>query len=183
MSFTFPKSESKKRGYLPEQVDSFISRAREQFNNPQLDVVTANEVRNTEFDLVNGGYRIESVDLAMDKLEDSFAAREIDSQRLQNGAYALEDRQSRLAELIHGRTQRPKGKKFSNTGYLLRGYSRKQVDSLCEHIERGIQSDSSLLLKDVRRAVFDARRRGYSESQVDAFIDRVIELIQIDQAR
>lgn len=183
MSFTFPTSDSKKRGYLPEQVDAFIGRAREQFTNPDLDVVTANEVRNTEFDVVPGGYRIELVDGAMDKLEDSFASRELKRQQAANGNYALDDRRSKLASLIRGRTERPKGQRFTNTGYLLRGYSRKQVDALCEHIERHLVSGAELQLTEVRRVVFDARRRGYSESQVDAFIDRVIELIQIDQNR
>jgi DivIVA domain-containing protein len=183
MSFTFPRVESKKPGYAPEQVDQFLSRARAQFNNPVDGGVTAHEVRNTEFDLIHGGYAPEVIDGAMDKLEDSFAGREIQRQKAEKGSYALDDRLARVIELVRGRINRPKGLRFSNTGLLLRGYSRKQVDALCEHITRHFDSQAPISIDEVRRVVFNAKRGGYVESQVDAFIDRVIEAIQIEQNR
>jgi DivIVA domain-containing protein len=183
MSFTFPKTDSKKVGYSPEQVDAFLNRARTQFSNPVEGGVTAYDVRNTEFDLVRGGYLPEAIDSAMDKLEDSFASRELQRQKLERGSYALEDRLARVVELIRGRIERPKGKRFSNTGFLLRGYSRKQVDALCEHIARHLDSQAPMTMDQVRRVVFNAKRGGYSEAQVDAFIDRVIEALQIEQSR
>jgi DivIVA domain-containing protein len=183
MSFTFPRVESKKPGYAPEQVDQFLSRARAQFNNPVDGGVTAHEVRNTEFDLIHGGYAPEVIDGAMDKLEDSFAGREIQRQKAEKGSYALDDRLARVIELVRGRINRPKGQRFSNTGLLLRGYSRKQVDSLCEHITRHFDSQAPISIDEVRRVVFNAKRGGYVESQVDAFIDRVIEALQIEQNR
>ena len=183
MSFTFPRVGAKKPGYSPEQVDVFLARARAQFNNPVDGGVSAHDVRNTEFDLVRGGYSPEVIDGAMDKLEDSFAAREIQRQKTEKGSYALEDRLSRVIELIRGRVERPKGKKFSTTGVLLRGYSRKQVDALCEHIARHLDSQAPLALDEARRVVFNSKRRGYVEAQVDAFLDRVIEALQIEQNR
>jgi DivIVA domain-containing protein len=183
MSFTFPKAAPKQPGYTPAQVEEFLTRAREQFNNPVENGVTAHDVRNTEFDLVHGGFIPEVVDGAMDKLEDSFAAREISRQKIEKGSYALEDRLSRVVDLIRGRATRPQGKRFSNTGLLLRGYSRKQVDALCEHIARHFDSQAPITIDEVRRVVFNAKRGGYVEAQVDAFIDRVIEALQIEQNR
>jgi DivIVA domain-containing protein len=183
MSFTFPRVDAKKPGYSPEQVDQFLTRARAQFNNPVDGGVTAHDVRNTEFDLVHGGYSPEVIDGAMDKLEDSFASREIQRQKVERGSYALDDRLARVVELIRGRIERPKGQRFANTGLLLRGYSRKQVDALCEHIVRHLDSEAPLTIDEVRRVVFNAKRGGYVEAQVDAFIDRVIEALQIEQNR
>lgn len=183
MSFTFPKVDSKQSGYLPAQVDAFIARAREQFNDGSANLVTAHDVRNTEFDLIHGGYSPEIVDGAMDSLEDSFASREISRQKIERGSYAVEDRLSRVTELVQGRTERPKGHRFSRTGFLLRGYSKKQVDQLCEHIERHLFSGVEINLAQVRRVVFSAKRGGYVEAQVDAFIDRVVELLQLEQNR
>lgn len=183
MSFTFPRVDAKKPGYSPEQVDQFLTRARAQFNNPVDGGLTAHDVRNTEFDLVHGGYSPEVIDGAMDKLEDSFASREIQRQKIERGSYALDDRLARVIELIRGRIERPKGQRFANTGLLLRGYSRKQVDALCEHIVRHLDSEAPLAIDEVRRMVFNAKRGGYVEAQVDAFIDRVIEALQIEQNR
>lgn len=183
MSFTFPRVSDKKPGYEASQVDLFLSRARAQFTNPVDGGVTAHDVRNTEFDLVHGGYAPDIIDAAMDKLEDSFASRELQRQKLEKGSYALDDRHSRVVELIRGRVERPKGKRFASTGLLLRGYSRKQVDALCEHILRHLESEAPIQIDDVRRVVFDAKRGGYVEAQVDAFIDRAIEALQIEQNR
>lgn len=183
MSFTFPTAGPKKPGYEPSQVDEFLSRARSQFTNPVDTGVTAHDVRNTEFDIVDGGFIPDIVDGAMDKLEDSFAAREIQRQKTEKGSYALDDRLSRVVELIRGRLARPRGKRFANTGLLLRGYSRKQVDSLCEHITRHLDSKAPISIAEVRRVVFNAKRGGYKEAQVDAFLDRVIEALQIEQNR
>jgi DivIVA domain-containing protein len=183
MSFTFPRVEAKKPGYSPEQVDAFLARARAQFNSPLDGGVSAHDVRNTEFDLVRGGYSPEVIDSAMDKLEDSFAARELQRQKTEKGSYALDDRLARVVELVRGRVERPKGKKFSSTGFLLRGYSRKQVDSLCEHVARHLDSKAPISIEQVRRVVFNVKRGGYAEAHVDAFIDRVIETLQIEQNR
>jgi hypothetical protein len=112
MSFTFPRVDAKKPGYSPEQVDQFLTRARAQFNNPVDGGVTAHDVRNTEFDLVHGGYSPEVIDGAMDKLEDSFASREIQRQRVERGSYALDDRLARVVELIRGGSNALRGSDF-----------------------------------------------------------------------
>lgn len=183
MSFTFPRVDKNKPGYSAEQVDNFLAQARGQFTSPVEGGISAHDVRNTEFDLVHGGYAPDVIDAAMDKLEDSFASREIQRQKTAKGSYALDDRLARVLELVRGRVERPRKKRFSSTGLLLRGYSRKQVDALCEHIARHLDSGASIGMDDVRRVVFNAKRGGYVEAQVDAFIDRIIEALQIEQNR
>jgi DivIVA domain-containing protein len=183
VSFSFKIANKNTLGYDMGQVDDFISRARAQFAEPNSSVVAADAVRSVEFDLVKGGYLIEPVDAAIERLEETFAAREIQRQKSEKGAYALDDRLARVTEIVRGRLQRPRGKKFSSTGWLLRGYSRKQVDALCDRISRHLESGLELSPAEVRRSIFQAKRGGYAESQVDAFIDRVIEVLQIEAAR
>ena len=183
MSFSFPKESTKDSGYNPEQVDSFVELARRQFNDASLGLLTADQVRNTEFDLVSSGYVIGAVDTALDRLEDSFSAREIAHQKITRGDEALADRLARLIEIVKGRTERPKRLKFKSTGWLLRGYNRKQVDNLCDQIALHLGSGTKLPLNVVRRSTFKVKRGGYVESQVDAFIDRVVEVLQIEANR
>lgn len=181
MSFQFPSVAPKLLGYAPDQVDLFVQQARAQFEDPTVETVTANSIRNTEFDLVKGGYLISAVDTAMDRLEDTFAAREIQRQKLFRGDFAVNDRKARIIEIIAGRLERPKRKRFASTGRLLRGYSRSQVDALCSQIDAHLNKKVPLSINSIRRAIFKATRGGYRESQVDAFLDRVVELLQIEK--
>lgn len=183
MSYSFPIAEAKKSGYDKAQVDKFVDLARQQYGDSNLEIVTSNIIRNTEFDLVDAGYLISAVDTAMDRLEDAFAAREIQRQRLFRGEFAVSDRLERIVEIVKGRLSRPKRKKFSHVVWLLRGYDRKQVDALCTQIENHLSDGISLQLNVVRRSIFKAKRGGYVESEVDAFIDRVIEILQIEKNR
>lgn len=183
MSFSFPLAQPEKPGYEKSQVDSFVAMARAQYADASQDILTANQLRNTEFDLVHGGYDLVAVDTAMDRLEDAFAAREIQRQKLFRGDFAVNDRLERITEIVRGRLERPKRKKFSNVGFLLRGYDRKQVDLLCAQVADHLNSGNQLHLNVVRRAIFTAKRGGYVESQVDAFIDRVVEILQIEKNR
>lgn len=181
MSFSFPLAQPDKPGYEKSQVDSFVAMARSQYADASQEILTANQLRNTEFDLVHGGYDLIAVDAAMDRLEDAFASREIQRQKLFRGDFAVKDRLERISEIVRGRLDRPKRKKFSSVGYLLRGYDRKQVDQLCAQVKEHLESGTQLQLNIVRRAIFKAKRGGYVESQVDAFIDRVVEILQIEK--
>ena len=181
MSFSFPLAQPDKPGYDQAQVDAFVSLARRQYADAAQEILTANQLRNTEFDLVHGGYDLFAVDAAMDRLEDAFAAREIQRQKLFRGDFAVKDRLARITEIVVGRLERPKRKKFSSVGWLLRGYDRKQVDLFCSQIEQHLKSGSQIQLNVVRRAIFQSKRGGYVESQVDAFIDRVVEILQIEK--
>lgn len=180
MSYSFPSASDKTLGYDKTQVDKFISRARTQFQDPSLSLITSDETRRSEFDLVLSGYEISRVDAAMESLENEFAAREIKGQKLSRGEWAVEDRLARLTEIVSGRLQRKKRQRFKNTGLLIRGYNRAQVDSLCESIQAHLVAGAPMKLNHVRRAVFTLRRRGYAEAQVDAFLDRVMEILHIE---
>ena len=181
MSYSFPAAAPNEPGYDKNQVDSFINHARAQYSDPSLEVVTSNQLRNTEFDLVKGGFEISAVDTAMDRLEDTFARREIERQRTLRGQSAVLDRLERITEIVRGRLIRPKRKKFSSVGWLLRGYSRSQVDQLCAQIQKHLDAGDKLQLNVVRRSIFKAKRGGYVEAQVDAFLDRVAEILQIEK--
>lgn len=183
MSYSFPAAEAKELGYDPVQVDKFVELARVQYADSNLELVTSNLIRNTEFDLVAAGYQIQTVDTAMDRLEDAFAAREIQRQKLFRGEFAVNDRLDRIIEIVKARISRPKRQKFSRVTWILRGYDRKQVDALCQQIENHLSNGVPLQLNVVRRSIFRAKRGGYVESQVDAFIDRVVEILQIEKNR
>ncbi len=181
MSFSFPRAATKANGYVPEQVDAFIAKAREQYSNPESGQLEASDLRAIEFDFVAGGYSIGAVDSAIDRLEDSFAKRETARQRAKAGDAAVADHLARVVEIIRARLNRPARKKFSSAGFLLRGYSKKQVDSLCSQIAIHFESQAAISVDDVRRVIFKAKRGGYVESQVDAFIDRVIEALHLER--
>lgn len=177
---SFPRSAPKSSGYVPEQVDAFIAKAREQFSNQHASILESSDLRAIEFDFVQGGYSIGAVDSAIDKLEDTFASREIARQRAKAGDGAVADHLARVQEIVTGRLVRPAKKRFGSTSFLLRGYSKKQVDALCAQLISHFEGGQPIGIEQVRRVIFKATRGGYVESQVDAFIDRVIEALHIE---
>jgi DivIVA domain-containing protein len=112
VSYSFPSANDKTFGYDKTQVDKFINQARNQFQDPSLSLITSDETRRSEFDLVLGGYEISRVDAAMESLENEFASREIKRQKLSRGEWAVEDRLARLTEIVSGRLQRKKRQRF-----------------------------------------------------------------------
>ncbi|MEY4310885.1 MAG: hypothetical protein RLZ71_811 [Actinomycetota bacterium] len=182
MSFSFPKSKKSAYGYEPTEVDAFIAKAREQYARSEADLLASLDLRRTEFKLVKGGYSISAVDSAIDKLEDTFADREISRLRMRGGFEALHERKMEIKLALVGRLERKRGKRFKNTGLILRGYNRRQVERFLTRVEKHIESGDALSLDYVRRIIFKASRGGYAENQVDAFIDRVVELLQIERA-
>jgi len=181
VSYSFPL-EPKGLGYSPAEVDEFIGRARRQFEDPSQYLVSSGLARHATFSLVKGGYSIAAVDTAIDRLEDTFAQKELAKQRAEQGDFAMDDRLSRYIDSLRGRIDRPKGKRFKHSSWPLRGYAPKQVDSFCQSIERYLVSGATLTAADVRGQLFKAKRGGYAENQVDAFLDRAIEVIQLRKA-
>ena len=181
MSYSFPKQE-KGLGYAPAEVDEFIGKARLQFEDPSQFLVSSGFARHATFSMVKGGYAIAAVDTAIDRLEDTFAQKEISHQLADQGAFALDDRLARFIESLQGRSDRRKTKRFKRVSWPLRGYSPKQVDTFCMMLERYLFSNATLVPSDIRGQLFKVKRGGYSETQVDAFLDRAIEVIQLRQA-
>lgn len=181
MSYEFAKVKNRKYGYSPEQVDSFVEMARQQYEHPEGHLLGADRIRETEFDLVRGGYDVSSVDAALDRIEDALANREIMRKRETRGDFAITDQLERITEIVRGRIDRPKNKRFDRAAWPARGYNRKQVDRLCNLIVEHLVNGEALTMSEVRRIVFSAQRGGYAENQVDAFIDRVIQILHIER--
>ncbi len=179
MSFPFPHAKPRKLGYAPAEVDAFIAEARTAFNNNEDGVRL--QIREREFALVKGGYSVTAVDVAMDRLEDSFSARALAKLVSERGQETLSERANELRVLLVGRLERPRSKRFKSTGPILRGYSRKEVDTFLARVSSHIDTRTALSLDDVRKVIFTPKRGGYAENQVDAFIDRVIELLQVEK--
>lgn len=176
-----PRVKGRRFGYEPEQVDAFLSMARQQYDNPSGHLLTAERIRETEFDLIRGGYEVASVDTALDRIEDALADREISRKRESRGVESVTDHLLRLREIVVGRADRPKGKRFARVSWPSRGYNRKEVDKLCKLILEHIINEEKLTMAEVRRIVFSAQRGGYAENQVDAFIDRVVQILHIER--
>jgi len=127
VSYSFP-TETKGKGYDPAEVDDFIAKARRQFEDPSQFLVSSGLARHATFGLVKGGYSIAAVDAALDRLEDSFAQKELAKARVEQGDFALDDRLARFSDSLQGRIDRPRGKRFKHAAWPLRGYAPKQVD-------------------------------------------------------
>jgi DivIVA domain-containing protein len=179
MSFPFPNAKPNKLGYRPAEVDDFIAESRDVFNSNQIDAIP--DIREKEFTLEKGGYSVSAVDAALDRLEDTFAARRlqrsIDTGQLDD----LLDKLNELKVLLVGRVERPTRNRFSTTGFVFRGYSRKEVDVFVRLVNSHLNGGQKMSVDAVRKVLFTPKRGGYVESQVDLFIDKVVELIQIEK--
>ena len=179
---TFERVERNKYGYNAKQVDAFLSRARNSFENPgnTADPVASADVRDVAFDPVKGGYDAQSVDAALDRLEDAFARRERDDLINQQGEEAWLRQIGKLSGILRGRLHRPDGERFRRPARKrTRSYNVQDVDSLCVQLIDYLENDQPLSVDTVRRAVFRAAKgdEGYDEAQVDVFLDRVVELM------
>lgn len=181
MVYQFAKVSSRKYGYESNQVDAFIEMARQQYDSPEGHLLSAERIRETEFDLVHAGYEIAAVDSALDRIEDALADRELQRKRATRGPESVADHLSRIREVVQQRASRPKRKRFSRVTWPSRGYSVREVDKLCNLILEHIVNQEKLTMSEVRRIVFTATRGGYAENQVDAFIDRVVQILHIER--
>jgi DivIVA domain-containing protein len=179
---TFERVERNKYGYNAKQVDAFLSRARTSFENPgnASEPVASSDVRDVAFDPVKGGYDAQSVDAALDRLEDAFARRERDELINAQGEEAWLRQIGKLSGILRGRLHRPDGERFRRPARKrIRSYNVQDVDALCIQLIDYLENDQPLSVDTVRRAVFRAAKgdEGYDEAQVDVFLDRVVELM------
>jgi DivIVA domain-containing protein len=177
---TFTRSPWYGRGYAPDQVDAFLERARSALQRPgQYGGVSARQVRTVGFDLVRGGYVVDEVDAALDRLEDELAQRERDAgvQRLGRQAWLAEATSG--AQALRNRLARPDGERFPRGQGLELGYSRADVDALCHQLAAYFAAGEAVPAEEVRAAVFRSAlgSRGYREGPVDVFLDRVVEVL------
>jgi DivIVA domain-containing protein len=168
------------RGYSPKQVDTLFDLAKQQYENPNLVLVRASDLRGLRLDLVRGGYATNQVDAALDNLEDHFIAAEVSAFRERFGDQELAKRYSELRDALIPRLNRESLKRFARVSILARGYDRKKVDELCDQLLAHFDGASKLKVSDLRRIQFHSKRHGYSMPQVDSFLDRAIEAIQLE---
>lgn len=178
MSYSFKQSGRRKLGYDMNQVDEFLQRAREQYSNPNNNLVTVLDVRTARFKLVKNGYSISVVDAALEKLEDAFAASEYQSELRKTGSSEFSEDLQVIHDMVLARTNRANGKKFTKRRWPNKGYSVKEVDKFCSLLGNMLETKADLTVKEVRVATFKSKRGGYAEYQVDAFLEKVVEVLQ-----
>ena len=182
VSDTFPHASRLAKGYEVKQVEAFLARARSAYEDagrsPQM---TSWHVRTVGFDLVRGGYDVEAVDAALDRIEDAFARREKQRGEERAGVAGWQTQLRTQEQSLRAQLARPDGQRFPHGTGLELTYDIDQVDDLCQSIEESFALGRPLAPDSVRLAVFKSRRgsRGYREASVDAFLDRVVELLVV----
>lgn len=174
----FPTVGKNKRGYDRAEVDAFIALARDQYARPDSKVINWKSLVATGFQLVKDGYDPVAVDKAIDKLEDTFAERDVKSPAFRFPVVNQGEELIKLRGLLALRVSRPKGKKFERVGVLGVGYSRKSVDAVVALVGEFLEDPEILELDELRALKFKVVRGGYIESQVDTYIDRLVEFAQ-----
>lgn len=176
---SFPLAERGQLGYQPEEVDAFLERARDTYDQGAdvLSPVTALEIRGLAFPLKKRGYSARFVDAAMDRLEEVFYERERRARMAQIGEEAWWAEVGQLLREVRGRLDRPRGKRFRTRGIFASGYRKSQVDAFLDRVSALFAGDDQLTTAEVRGVVFHSQWRGYNEDQVDALLDAVVELL------
>ncbi|WP_165067601.1 DivIVA domain-containing protein [Marisediminicola senii] len=179
MSTTFPRTRRPRLGYRVEQVEDFLEEARRAYDAGAVGdgVITSQTIRHTAFELIKGGYETDTVDAALERLEDAFALRERERALKQRGDDAYyADARVRAQEILD-RLARPAGERFTRAGRLTAGYHVGDVDAFADLLVAYFRDGVPLTITEVRTAAFRSRRGGYSEPQVDLVIDAVIDVM------
>jgi DivIVA domain-containing protein len=175
----FSTVEGTKRGYHPEQVDGLISRARRQYEQPSLELMTSGVLQAARFSLVEGGYEVSEVDNAIARIADQFEEQEI-ARQLRSGAHRQLRRElDELIERIGERLDRGFSRAFSKASG---GYDPKLVRQVFARVKI---SDGSIELIDtleLRSQPLGYRRKGLSRLEVDEFLGLVIAAVQRQRA-
>jgi DivIVA domain-containing protein len=179
VSTTFPKARRSSQGYDIAQVEDFLEDARRAYSaTPGTPAVLSSRgIRSTAFALQKGGYATASVDAALERLEDAFAARERDIAIAAQGERAWYERVRGEAQEILDRVAGHGGARFDRVSSFTLGYDRKGVDAFCERLVDYFQNGRALPIDAVRTVTFRSVRGGYREVQVDAVLDAAIDVM------
>ena len=175
-SAAFPEARGREKGYEKRAVDEFLARARNAFEAGG-EPLTAMEVRQISFPLVRHGYAISSVDAALGRIEDAFAARERRLALSESGVGAWVGQTKETAQVVLDRLSRPRGHRFARVNPLRYGYRIDEVDLVADKISRYLETGDSVSVEQVRAVAFRMQRGGYRETQVDAVLDAVVEVM------
>ena len=175
----FPEAPRRSKGYDKHAVDAFLSRAKDSFDRPvgEEGTLSAAEIRQVAFPLVKRGYAIPSVDSALGRIEDAFAARERQAVVTRAGAREWVGRSKELAQVVLDRLSRPKGERFDRVSILRYGYRVSEVDLVADKIAAYLESGDDVTVEQIRSVAFRMQRGGYREMQVDAALDAVVEVM------
>ncbi|WP_203579636.1 DivIVA domain-containing protein [Microbacterium hibisci] len=173
---SFPETRGREKGYDKQPVDEFLARARASFEQAG-DGLTSADVRQVAFPLVRHGYTIASVDAALGRIEDAFAARERSSAVAEQGARAWVGHTRELAQEVLDRLSRPAKERFDRVSVLRYGYRIAEVDLVADKLARYLETGDSVTVEQVRAVAFRMQRGGYRETQVDAVLDAVVEVM------
>jgi DivIVA domain-containing protein len=172
----FPEARGREKGYDREAVDAFLARARAAFEVGG-ESMTAADVRRAAFPLVRKGYAIPSVDAALGRIEDAFAAREREWAVANGGAREWVGKTRETAQEVLDRLSRPRGRRFDRVSSLRYGYRIDEVDLVSDKISRFLETGENVTVEQVRGVAFRMQRGGYREAQVDAVLDAVVEVM------
>ncbi|QPL06227.1 MULTISPECIES: DivIVA domain-containing protein [Actinomyces] len=177
MSGMFPKVGALRRGYRTEQVDRYFTTAHEIYDAGDLEEMDSEGVRTVAFDVVHGGYRPDSVDAALDRLEAAFLQQRRSDIVSRLGRDAWMRQVADLATSLYPRLLRPAGERFAPA--RRRGYSREEVDALMDRVAAYFDSAATLTSEQVRGAMFTSARgaKAYEERSVDRYLARVVEVL------
>ena len=177
VSTTFTRVKKSQRGYDIDEVEDFLEEVKRAYQQDASATVDAEAIRTVGFGLVKGGYKVEEVDQALDRLEDEFAKRAKEQLLARGGKDALFSGVRGAAKELLARLKRKKGQKFRRAGWLRQGYDRKQVDAFAERLVDYFESREQLTIAEVRAVAFTPKSNGYSEAQVDGVLDSVVEIM------
>ena len=178
----FARAAETEPGYKRSEVDRLFTRLAEDYEKlsgaaelPE-DLYTSRRIRQVVFREEPGGYQLDVVDRALEKIEERFAklerSRYIEAYGLDNWERSLVE----TGELLAGRLERPAGERFRRPSKRRHmGYFVGDVDAICDRVYAQLNSEEPLDPSVVRPA---SGTVSYEESQVDAFLDRCIELLQ-----
>jgi len=168
-------------GYETSEVDSVIDLARSQFANPGSHVLDASSLRTRQFALVKGGYRIDSVDAALDRLDDAFAEQEAKRLLVRQGHQGATEHLAEFRITLLARATRGARRAFKRQSWWQKGYSVRQVDQLLKRVAATLEGTPSVGVPQLRQVTFSPKWAGYTEAQVDAYLDRAVQYLQISK--
>jgi DivIVA domain-containing protein len=175
----FPDAPRRSKGYEKRAVDAFLQLAKTAFDNPSGEepVLTASQIRSVAFPLAKHGYAIASVDAALGRIEDAFAARERQAVVTRSGAREWVGRTKETAQVVLDRLSRPRGRRFERVSVLGYGYRIDEVDLVADKVARYLEAGETVTVEQIRSVAFRMQRGGYRETQVDAVLDAVVEVM------
>lgn len=179
MSVSFPRVKRRVRGYRIDEVDAFISVARNAYDSPiaGVETLTSQAIRATSFGIQKGGYSTTHVDAALERLETAFADRERAIVLATQGEDALVAEATELARTLIARFERKPRHRFRRVSLFAQGYAPKDVDAFTTRLADFMKTGTGVSVGDIRAVTFRSALGGYDETQVDAVLDALIELL------